>query len=505
MSAERPPPPHRRAVLRATVGVFAALPFALSACGSETSGDGEAPDAEPLDQGAPPLDTGAPDAAVPDAAEPDAAPPGPVGIVALPVDETRFPLGVQAGSATFEAALLWTFAAEPGAYAVHLWRDEAPEAVDTLEVEVPPETAGYTRVEALALEADTVYRYAFTSGDAEARVRSPLGRFVTAPAAGTRRVVRLGATTCTSFNRAPYRTLELMAAESLDFFCHLGDMSYNDGAETLEEFRAKWVRTLSEGGYRAILSSTGTYITWDDHEITDGSRLYDAPAEQIEAGRQAYFEALPIPRREGDRFWASYRWGDTVEVFVLDCRSERVPESRLTPEAQYISPAQFEWFTSALKASPCRFKLVMNSVPILALPPLWIFEDDRWAGYPAQRRALLDFIDREGIEDVFFIAGDFHVGAVARLDRSGADARMYEVLVGPGASNGNPLQLIADNDPSQREQIYPSDQFEYASGRHAATTLELDPDAGTVRVRFVGLTPDGAPEVLHDTVLRWGA
>ena len=97
MSAERPAPPHRRAVLRATVGALAALPFALSACGSETSGDGEAPDAEPLDQGAPPLDTGVPDAAEPDAAEPDAAPPGPVGIEALPVDETRVPLGVQAG------------------------------------------------------------------------------------------------------------------------------------------------------------------------------------------------------------------------------------------------------------------------------------------------------------------------------------------------------------------------------------------------------------------------
>jgi len=482
--------PSRRAVLRATVGALAAL----------AAGCGEGERADPLP------DAAAPDLGI-DASSPDAAPPdaGPVGLEALPLDEARFPLGVQAGSATPTGALLWTFAAEAGAYSVHVWPESAPDQASSLPVEVPAEVEGYVRVTADALTPDTVYRYAFVSGEGAARTRSGIGRFVTALAPGARRVVRIGATACTNFSRAPYRTLELMAAERLDFFCHLGDMSYNDGAETLEAFRAKWARTLGDPGYRALLASTGTYITWDDHEIIDGSRFGAAAPELIAAGKRAFFEALPVPHREGDRFWASYRWGDTVEVFVLDSRTERRPETRETPEAEYLSAAQFEWLTTALKASPCHFKVLLNSVPITALPPLWVFQNDRWAGYAAQRRALLDFLSVEAIENVFFLSGDFHVGAVARVEAQGPDARHWEVWAGPGASNGNPLQLIVDNDPTQRAQIYPPAQFLYGSGRHAATTLELDPDANTVRVRYVGLDAEGAPEVLFDQALVWGA
>jgi len=491
--------PSRRAVLSASVGALAAL----AGCGEPKRAEPRA-DASPPDTGPPDVsgsDVG-PDAALSDAAAPDA---GPAGVEALPLDEDRFPLGVQAGSATSAGALLWTFVAEAGAYSVHVWPEAAPEQATALPVQVPAEVDGYVRVTADALTPDTVYRYAFVFEGQAARARSVIGRFVTALAPGGRRVVRLGATACTNFSRAPYRTLELMAAERLDFFCHLGDMSYNDGAETLTAFRAKWVRTLLDPGYRALLASTGTYITWDDHEIIDGSGFAAASPELIAAGKQAFFEALPVAHREGDRFWASYRWGDTVEVFVLDSRTERRPETRETPEAEYLSAAQFAWLTQALQDSPCHFKLLLNSVPITALPPLWIFENDRWAGYAAQRRALLDFLSAQAIENVFFLSGDFHVGAVSRVDANGADARHWEVWAGPGASNGNPLQLIADNDPAQRAQIYPPEQFLYASGRHAATTLELDPAANTVRVRYVALDAAGAPEVLFDQALVWGA
>ena len=62
------------------------------------------------------------------------------------------------------------------------------------------------------------------------------------------------------------------------------------------------------------------------------------------------------------------------------------------PEAEYLSPAQFDWLVAGLQASPAVFKIVLNSVPIGEFP--YPSVRDRWAGYPAQREALLSAINR---------------------------------------------------------------------------------------------------------------
>jgi phosphodiesterase/alkaline phosphatase D-like protein len=188
----------------------------------------------------------------------------------------------------------------------------------------------------------------------------------------------------------------------------------------------------------------------------------------------------------------------TAEFFLLDSRIERKPSTIGTPEATYLSRAQLDWLKGALKASKAHFKVILNSVPITHFPPpLWGVQNDRWQAYVPQREELLDFIVDEGVEHVLFVAGDFHLGLVMRVEKEGPRRRLWEVAAGPGGNSGNPLALVWES-PENRPIAFPKEQFTYCAGVPAVTLLELDPRANTARVKFIDPATD---EVRFEQVL----
>ena len=269
-------------------------------------------------------------------------------------------------------------------------------------------------------------------------------------------------------------------------------MTYNDGAVTLEEYRASWAANLSDPGYRAILSSTGAYHTWDDHEVVDSADYYDVPAAQLATAYDTYFENLPVEAidRGGARtIWTDYQWGDSVDFIVLDSRSERDPDSAATPDAQYISDAQMAFLRDRLMNSTARFKVVLNSVPIANLPiPPWAFEFDRWQGYAAQRDELIAFIRDNGIEDVWFLTGDFHLGLrgprrARRAGRAGHPGRSRSAPAARAPATRSPRSSRRARSRSRR----PSRASSSPTGRPCAAPRPRStstPGAGTVRVVF---------------------
>lgn len=467
----------RRDVLRLGAGAAILLPLGLGGC--DRAGDLQ-------DEGICDLDPAPLDAAVP--LDHD--------LEAVPQDDEVFDLGVQSGAVAQTSALLWTHVTDGEPKLLRVWRDgEEGAKLLATEFAVQPHD-GYIKATVESLAPGMTYRYAFFTRDGERR--SLVGRFRTAHPDGCRRPVTFGATSCTAFRHAPFKAIQLASEFEMDAFCHLGDMAYNDGAETREEFRAGWRKTLLEPGYRALLANTSLYMTWDDHEIVNDDQLYNLDEAIRRQGIEAYFETLPVPRLGGDRFWQSYRWGESVEVFVLDCRGERKPETRLTEEAIYISRAQMDWLKKGLAESRAHFKVILNSVPISAFPiPPWFLENDRWQGYPAQRRELLDFIANEQIPNVWWLSGDFHVGAVMRVETEGPLRNNYEILVGPGA-NLNPIAVVVEHDPDSKEIFTPVDQFRFFSGRFAATLLTFDPLSDSVHVKFVDAE---SREVLYEQTL----
>ncbi|MCA9564716.1 MAG: alkaline phosphatase D family protein, partial [Myxococcales bacterium] len=331
--------------------------------------------------------------------------------------------------------------------------------------------------------------------------RSDLGRFRTAFLEDGVGPLVICASTCTNYRNVPWTSLGRMAEDDMDVFLHVGDFVYADGSETPEEYRFHYLRALGEENMRSVLTQAGMYVTWDDHEFDNNLNPETMSETHLETAKAAFFENLPARRGEDGELWRSYRWGLTAEFFVLDSRSERLPSTRESDNPIYLSQDQMDWLKQALVDSPCRFKLLLNSVPMVNLVGVAadLLAEDRWQGYQVQRQELLDHINEQNIRDVWFLSGDFHMGFITRLDRTGVGTKLWDVAVGPGANGPNPLPVSVEGNVFEEEEVFPAAMYEYWSSKtKVATTLTLDPTAGTIHIRYVdGTTGD----VLYDGTL----
>lgn len=418
--------------------------------------------------------------------------------------EALFPQTVASGAMRESSVILWTRAAGVAQVTLRVWRDvSATEVALVTEQVLTVPDGGNVKVTVDGLAPGTWYRYGFF--DAALAQRSQLGKVRTAFPSDWMEPLVVGATSCASYRYAPFAPLVAMGAQALDLWIHLGDVSYNDGAGSLDEYRTKWKAQLKDPGYRALMPNAGGYLTWDDHEFVNNVDV-EAMGEnnpQILAAKASFFETLPVEQGPNDRLWTSYRWGKTAEFFVLDCRMERKPSTRETPQAQYLSRAQMDWLKAGLKDSPCHFKVLCNSVPIANMPPpLWGAQAERWQGYAAAREELLGFIDAQALKNVWFLSGDFHLGLVMRVEATGPRRRLIEIAAGP-AGNINPLSLVLEpGQDANKKLAFPPEQFVFAGGGFLTTTLTFDPRADTVRVVFTDPMKNGM--AIYDQTLKDG-
>ena len=452
-----------------TVAVAAA--GALVGCGGGTEGgaDGGGPlDAAldaPLavDAGPPAVDAGA------DAGPPPVEPPEGTPEVA------RFGLGIASGDVTDTHAIVWARYDGFATLGLTVWEMEGETYARTVHSAiVAPADGGFAHVDVPGLRAGARYRYAFFELlDAARTGRSAVGRFRAALAPDATEPLKLGAVSCTRNGRS-FSTIERAAAQTdLDAFLLLGDTTYNDGASTVAEYRAKWAENLATAGYRGLRAATSVVATWDDHEVDND---FDPERVDTTAARQVFFENLPVrrmPPPDEPIIWRSLRWGLTAELFVLDCRGERLPSTRGGTDT-YLSRRQMDWLKAGLVASPAAFKLIMNSVPITDFPLAFdVARGDRWEGYPTQRTEILRHIDDNAVRGVLWISGDFHLASMGRVSTSGPGATQSEVLVGPGAQNGNLLAATLGGP-----------QFDWATSSDNYAMLELDPARALIRVWY---------------------
>jgi alkaline phosphatase D len=454
---------------------FLASTAALTACAADgalrardrrpTGESPPTPTSEPTPTGTPtgtPTATTAPAGPGPEPAEPW-DPPG-------DFDGLTFGRGLQTGDVTPTAALVSVRQHEEDTLTLVLARgvEGGWEEVQWLEDLVPD--AGALQLELTGLVPDTTYSVVAYAADGVRRGWP--SRFRTALPPGASRIVRFGATSCLGSPGAPWRSLSRVAEQKLDFFLLLGDTIYADeGIVPAGDWEGHWDDALLVGGLRELTASTSVVATWDDHEV-DNDWTWEEAGDDALTALDAFLRALPLRRGTvGSGLWRKLSWGDAVDLFVLDCRGERI-------DGDYVSPEQMQWLKDGLLASTARFKIVLNSVPITDMDDVYLGlgDDDRWDGYPAQRTEILDWITDHAIPGVLWVAGDFHWGAIASIGRPGeAYDGLTEVFCGPAGSLVNPLANLAG-----------PDHYPVVVRDWNAVTFEADPDAGTIRVVFEG-------------------
>lgn len=403
-----------------------------------------------------------------------------VELGSIPVNRAMFPLGVMAGDVLTDRAMLWT-----------RYDGDRPLAVRVVETDrmgmrlrrayegtVTPSGAGFARVDVPGIRPGRFYRYAFLEQDgARFTGRSRVGRFRAAPSAGACDVVTFGGASCNNRNGAPFEPLTHAADAELDFFIHCGDHVYADSANTLAEYRGVYDNYWRVAGLHDVHASTGLFTTWDDHEVFNNWNPETISGARLTAATRAFFEHRAFRRHpeDPDRIWRKFRWGRTAEIFMLDVRSERLPSTRDTASAQFISPAQLRWLKNSLRDSDAVFKFVVTSKPITGRVSDDLTRSDFWEGYPAQREDLLSFIVDNDIEGLWFLSGDVHYAAIARVEARGPYSRLREVYMGP-AGSGDPGGVTCDG----------TGQSEVTIRRLNYARFVADPMARTLTISFIG-------------------
>lgn len=404
-------------------------------------------------------------------------------------NDSQFSYGVASGDVTSDSAILWTRAEVDGSVTADIATDDAfLDGVIEAEGETSEERDFTVKVKIEDLAPDTRYYYRFRTQEAT----SAVGTFITAPEDDASAPLRFVFTGDADGSRddegnPPYNEFEVLdaaAAEDPAFFLFFGDTIYADRdpqAVDLDGYRGKHKENRGYAALVNILGATSTYNIWDDHEVYNDFAGTTVDKDQFADGLQAFREYMPIDdERNPDTLYRDFRWGRDTAILMLDQRSYRdaaatdvcrvddgepdplpasafagapdaltgirsfiglsneLPdgcEDMLTdPGRTLLGDEQKAYLFDWLATSDATWKIVVNPVPIQTL---LVNPYDRWEGYAAERREVLEFIRDEGIENVVFLTTDFHsnIFGPVRLDPfDEPDVLAYEAIAGPIAT-----------------------------------------------------------------------
>ncbi|NOY84893.1 MAG: alkaline phosphatase family protein [Nitrospirae bacterium] len=308
------------------------------------------------------------------------------------------------------------------------------------------------------------------------------------------------------------------------FALMMGDQIYADVlgrnipillADTYAEFQERYTTAFGSRNMREFLRHIPTYMTLDDHEIEDNwtqdrmknkekrvlfNLAIDAyMSYQWSHGPRSWNNCAPPPEKK--------RLSATEEAlhhpqtallyydflcegypfFVLDTRTQRCQDEQeglddnhlLGRPAQHISePGQLERFLYWLKTQQDtrgNTPKFIVSASVFAPNPVRSTRggyknkeaSDSWPGFPNTRRAILDFIVENKIENIVFLSGDVHCGNVCEMTFKGGPAnhlKLYNITSSAfywpfPFADGNPSDSVHDSTNSANE-----DTFELSKG-----------------------------------------
>lgn len=383
--------------------------------------------------------------------------------------------GVQAGDVTDRRAVIWSRSDRPARLLLEWATDE--RFADAKRVRGPAalEQGGYTAMvdlRDLPSGEQIFYRASFESLAHPGTFSEPLvGRFRTAPL--TARPVRVawggdvvGQGWGIDAARGGLRMFEALRRADPDVFIHSGDMIYadqplqpevvlDDGtvwrnlmtegkakvAETLDDFRENFAYNLLDEHARRFHASVPLIAQWDDHEVVnnwfpglqlenDERYLVKSASLLAARARKALFEFVPMRRHpdEFERVYRSFAYGPLLEVFVVDLRSYRGPNTpnqqrEQGPATAMLGDDQMRWLKAGLRRSQAVWKVIASDMPIGLVVPDWPRDGERthegWAnaddGPPAGRELelaeLFSFMQRERIWNTVWVTADVHYAA----------------------------------------------------------------------------------------------
>jgi alkaline phosphatase D len=380
------------------------------------------------------------------------------------------------------------------------------------------------KVDATGLDPGTSWYYSFSA----LGIDSPVGRTRTLPEGRTDRV-RLAFASCANLPFGWFHAYALIARrDDLDAVLHLGDYLYEyangtfgDGTEigripapdsellTLEDYRTRHAQYKSDPDLQALHARHPVIAVWDDHELANnawrgGAQNHQENEGPWEARRRsalrAYLEWMPM--REGlsdgsGRPWREFRFGDLVDLLMLETRLDRDPpvddpaDARALedPLRRMLGVEEEAWLLERLDASVrdgLAWRVIGQQTMMGQLrdPNGLIDNPDQWDGYPVARQRIFDHIGSHGIRDVVVLTGDLHSAwalelaadpfARGRYDPATGRGALAVEFVTPGVTSPSPI-AAAKADATTREVLERHPHVKWVDFAHQGYAL-LDVD-----------------------------
>jgi len=260
---------------------------------------------------------------------------------------------------------------------------------------------------------------------------------------------------------------ETTLAENGQIWTNLVTPEVSKVAETLDEFRGRYKYNLLDLNLRRFNAEVPQIWQWDDHEVannwsdskdlSEDSRytVKDVPL-LVARATQAFHEYAPLrphDAEESERIYRKISYGDLLDVFVIDMRSYRGPntdnmQTVESDETAFLGEEQLAWLTQSLKDSSAVWKVISADMPIglnisddyVNNPPQrWEAiangDDGMAAGRELEIARLLSFIKHEHIENIVWLTADVHYAAAhyynPRKAASSDFTPFWEFIAGP--------------------------------------------------------------------------
>ncbi|MBE2247104.1 MAG: alkaline phosphatase D family protein [Candidatus Competibacteraceae bacterium] len=396
--------------------------------------------------------------------------------------------GVASGDPLFDRVIIWT-RLTPDSNFTALHDVEWRVATDTGMSQVVQQgiyTTGMAqdftvKVDVTGLQPNTWYYYEFTNQNRH----SIRGRTKTAPQ-NMKDSLRFGVVSCANYESGYFNAYKVMLNRNdLDAVVHLGDYIYEyetggyalnssvntlfDPAHeiiTLSDYRTRYSQIRLDQDLMRLHQQYPFITVWDDHESANDSWMDGAEnhnsgegpwADRKSNAQQAYFEWLPIrPASSGNnnRIYRNIRYGNLVELFMLDTRLYGRQEQAGTTGSTVndanrtiLGADQYTWLSNGMFNSTSQWKILGQQV---MFAPLSVFgigvNGDQWDGYPAERTKIISFVLANSITGVVVITGDIHTAwandvPTANYQSNGTGSAFVEFVGTSVTSPGFPFSV----------------------------------------------------------------
>ena len=408
--------------------------------------------------------------------------------------------GVASGDVAADSAVIWSRANTAATMKVEIRPEEGTGNPILAEVANSPDKDFAAQVELQGLEPNTDYVYTVRFENLSGVSDEQSGRLRTAPSPTSQSNVSLiwagdlgGQGYCRRVEEG-YSIFRAMLDIEADFFIASGDMinadsiceekgpqdgwvnivgefpsiasqdvNWENRKQVDEVYAAHWRYNRSDQHFQDFLRLTPVYAQWDDHEVINdfgASWIWQHADPQrrgygtiVDSGLRMLLNYHPM-QVSPDRMYRSFKWGEALELFMLDTRSFRSENFQRDSHENaktMLGPAQLEWLKEGLVNSSATWKIVSGGVP-LSVPTgkeVEALGHDSWAngigpglasqtGFERELLDLLTVLDEHDVENVVYIAADTHFPAQIRyridLDDDGDFLLFHELISSPLSS-----------------------------------------------------------------------